>query len=385
MLNWIKNQSQELYIARPDHAANDLIWVHPSRSIPRGAKLTIRTDEVALFFREGQFIGKILPGTLLLDTANIPFLSSLIDNFTGGNQFITELFFCKTSETHVQLLPAPLGQFTDLLSTNLVNLDGGLDYTVVVEDPKKLILGIGGQNIDSSSFALDKLNGRVNNIIRTIVGQISKTNQITDITSGSQTESLSEAVHQRLKEEFSLMGVGLVRIMNLVIALDAESEDLLREFGKQRADLRIQEMGAQAASQEGFAEYNMIQGQRQALEGLGAGMATGNSPILMGGGLGGGLGANLTSIPKSRVSRSDSGSRQASRGGPIRGERKFYYVADGREEGPVSARNLALVALSKNINLADLQIRSEDDPPGDTFAAEFEPLIRDEYNRRKPS
>ena len=322
---------------------------------------------------------------MLLDTANIPFLSSLIDNFTGGNQFITELFFCKTSETHVQLFPAPLGQFTDLLSTNLVNLDGGLDYTVVVQDPKKLILGIGGQNIDSSSFALDKLNGRVNNIIRTIVGQISKTNQITDITSGSQTESLSEAVHQRLKEEFSLMGVGLVRIMNLVIALDAESEDLLREFGKQRADLRIQEMGAQAASQEGFAEYNMIQGQRQALEGLGAGMATGNSPILMGGGLGGGLGANLTSIPKSRVSRSDSGSRQASRGGPIRGERKFYYVADGREQGPVSARNLALVALSKNINLADLQIRSEDDPQGETFAAEFEPLIRDEYNRRKPS
>ena len=72
---------------------------------------------------------------------------------------------------------------------------------------------------------------------------------------------------------------------------------------------------------------------------------------------------------------------EVSRGGPIRGERKFCYVADGREEG-LYLQELALVALSKSIDLADLQIRSEDDPPGETFIAEFEPLIRDEYNRR---
>ena len=63
---------------------------------------------------------------------------------------------------------------------------------------------------------------------------------------------------------------------------------------------------------------------------------------------------------------------------------KFYYLFNDREEGPISARNLALIALSKNISLSDLQIRSEDDSPGDSFAAEFEPLVRDEYNRRKP-
>ena len=182
------------------------------------------------------------------------------------------------------------------------------------------------------------------------------------------------------------MGVGLMRIMNLVISLDQESEDLLREFGKQRADLRLQEMGAQAATQEGFAEYNLIQGQRQALEGLGAGMATGNSPILMGGGLGGGgLGANLTTPPRSRVTTQSSSSRSRSGGAAIRGERKFFYVLDGVEQGPVSPRNVALIALSKNISLSDLQVRSEDDAPGDSFAAEYEPLIRDEYNRRKPS
>ena len=386
MFNWIKDQSKALYIARPDQASNDLVWAHPDRSIPRGAKLTVRSDEIALFFREGQFIGEILPGTVLMDTANIPFLGSLIDQFTGGNQFITELYFCKTSETQIYLEESELGQFTDILSTNLVNLYGGLEYSVVVKDPKALILGIGGQNIYTSDSAIEKLNGRVNNILRSVVGQLSSSNQITDITSGSKTEALAGAVQQKLSEEFLQMGVGLMRIMNLVISLDQESEDLLREFGKQRADLRLQEMGAQAATQEGFAEYNLIQGQRQALEGLGAGMATGNSPILMGGGLGGGgLGANLTTPPRSRVTTQSSSSRSRSGGAAIRGERKFFYVLDGIEQGPVSPRNVALVALSKNISLSDLQVRSEDDAPGDSFAAEYEPLIRDEYNRRKPS
>lgn len=384
MFDWIKDQSKALYIARPDQASNELVWAHPDRSIPRGAKLTVRSDEIALFFREGQFIGEILPGTVLMDTANIPFLGSLIDQFTGGNQFITELYFCKTSETQVSLYQSSLGQFTDILSTNLINLYGGLEYSIVVKNPKALILGIGGQNINTSDSAIQKLNGRVNNILRSVVGQLSSSNQITDITSGSKTEAVSAAVQQKLSEEFLQMGVGLMRVMNLVISLDQESEDLLRDFGKQRADLRLQEMGAQAATQEGFAEYNLIQGQRQALEGLGTGMAKGNSPILMGGGLGGGLGANLTTPPRSRVTTQSSSSRSRPGGAAIRGERKFFYVLNGVEQGPVSPRNVALIALSKNISLSDLQVRSEDDAPGDSFAAEYEPLIRDEYNRRKP-
>ena len=134
MFDWIKDQSKALYIARPDQASNELVWAHPDRSIPRGAKLTVRSDEIALFFREGQFIGEILPGTVLMDTANIPFLGSLIDQFTGGNQFITELYFCKTSETQVSLYQSSLGQFTDIMSTNLISLYGGLEYSVIVKN-----------------------------------------------------------------------------------------------------------------------------------------------------------------------------------------------------------------------------------------------------------
>lgn len=383
MFDWIKNETKSLYVARPDSAANELVWAHPDRSIPRGAKITVRSDEVALFFREGRLIGRISPGTVLMDTANVPFLGHLlIDQFTGGNQFITELYFCKTSETQVSLYQESIGQYTDLLSTNLVSLYGGLEYTLIVSDPEKLIQGIGGQNVTSSDLAVEKLNGRVNNTLRNIVGQLSKAHQITDVTSGALTDAITTTLQDKLTQEFSQMGVQLIRLLNLVIALDPASEALLREFGKRRSDLRIQEMGAQLATQDGFAEFNLIQGQRQALEGLGDGLATGNSPILMGGL---GLAANLTGgATRSRVSRS-AGASMPSRGGPIRGERKFFYVLNQHEEGPLTARNLALLALSKNMSLEDLMIRAEDDDPNNTYAAQFEPSVRDEYNRRKPS
>jgi len=383
MFNWIKNETKSLYVARPDSAANELVWAHPDRSIPRGAKITVRSDEVALFFREGRLIGRISPGTVLMDTANVPFLGHLlIDQFTGGNQFVTELYFCKTSETQLSLYQESIGQYTDLLSTNLVSLYGGLEYTLIVSDPEKLIQCIGGQNVTSSDLAVEKLNGRVNNTLRNIVGQLSKAHQITDVTSGALTDAITTTLQEKLSQEFSQMGVQLIRLLNLVIALDPASEALLREFGKRRSDLRIQEMGAQLATQDGFAEFNLIQGQRQALEGLGDGLATGNSPILMGGL---GLAANLTGgATRSRVSRTASTS-MPSRGGPIRGERKFFYVLNQQEEGPLTARNLALLALSKNMSLENLMIRAEDDDPNNTYAAQFEPSVRDEYNRRKPS
>lgn len=54
VFGWLTNETKSLYIARPDEFANDLIYLHPDKSIPRGTKLTVRSNECALFFREGQ-------------------------------------------------------------------------------------------------------------------------------------------------------------------------------------------------------------------------------------------------------------------------------------------------------------------------------------------
>jgi membrane protease subunit (stomatin/prohibitin family) len=117
----IKQETQSFFIARPPECADRLIFLHPDRSIPRGAKITIRSDEGALFFREGKIIGKLDTGTHLLDTANIPFLGHLIiDEFSNANHFICELFFVTTREWAQFFHNIDVGQFRDINSRTVV-------------------------------------------------------------------------------------------------------------------------------------------------------------------------------------------------------------------------------------------------------------------------
>jgi len=154
----------------------------------------------------------------------------------------------------------------------------------------------------------------------------------------------------------------------------------LREFGKQEAGLAIQSKGAKIASEGGFAEFNIIQGQRAALEGMGKGLSTGNGMMFMGMGLGG----DLTRINRGPGGRPPATSSQPSAGPVLQQPRQYFMVVGGKESGPYSARQIALLALSSGKQLADVQVRAEGDPPECLVSASAEPAVVTEYSRRQP-
>jgi len=96
IISFIKGGVAELAIARPDSAKDQWVYKHPDQTIPMKAQLTVDSDEVALFFKDGKFVGSFSAGRHTLDASNIPFLGQLIDKFTGGNVFICEVFFVTT-------------------------------------------------------------------------------------------------------------------------------------------------------------------------------------------------------------------------------------------------------------------------------------------------
>jgi membrane protease subunit (stomatin/prohibitin family) len=378
-MGFFTRETKSFYIARPPEFSRDLIYLHPDKSIPRGAKLTVRSDECALFFREGKYIGTINPGTTtLIDTANIPFLGHLlIDNFTGGDHFITEVFFVLLSEVIVELPPTPLGQYQDINSKNVVSVNGKLQYSLRVQEPLKLITEVGGQSAVSQQAILQILNGRLLNGMRKLVAQKATMFPILSITSNIDSEEFSNELINFLSGEFDRTGTKLMRMFDLSLDLDGQSLELLREFGKQESNLAIQSKGAQIANQQGFTEFNMVQGQRAALEGLGQGLSQGNGVTM----LGMGLGANLTGVRSSGngISRSP---RTSTRSSTLAAPRSFFMSAGNGETGPYTARQLALMAISANQPLANVMIRGDDDPVGSYFPAHAEPLIATEYERR---
>lgn len=379
VFGWLTKETKSAYIARPPEFAQQLIYLHPDKSIPRGAKLTVRSDECVLFFREGQFIGRIDAGTVLLDTANIPFLGHLlIDNFTDGNHFICELFFVSLSEIIFHVARSPLGQYKDTNSANVVAVNGSFSYTVRVTDPRSVVIDIGGQNNDAGGKISQVFNGRMLNQVRKAVGIRTQVRSVMDVVSNMESEAISQEVQKLGHAEFTQVGIGIGRIFDLALELDGESLALLREFGKQESGLALQAKGMRLATGEGFAEYNLIQGQRAALEGLGRGLGTGNAPMVMGGF---NIGANLTGGGGHPISRSTPQMRQ---GTVLTTQATYVLRGDGGDTGPFTPRQLALMAISKGLPLSELQIRGADDPPDVQYSADLEPQILAEYKRRAP-
>ncbi len=348
VFGWLTNETKSLYIARPDEFANDLIYLHPDKSIPRGTKLTVRSNECALFFREGRYIGRINAGTVLLDTANIPFLGHLlIDKFTDANHFICEIFFVSLSEIIFAITLSSLGQYKDINSANVVSIVGGMSYTVKVSDPSKLVIELSGQSGGSGRVVQEIFNGRMLNQFRKAVGFRTQKVPVLDVVSNVDSEAISSEVQRLGHAEFDPLGIGIGRVFDVALRLDADSLNLLRDFGKQEAQLAIQAKGMKLATGDGFAEYNLIQGQRAALEGLGMGLGTGNGPVVM---TGMNLGANLTGANSRPPSRSAGSGRPST---VLSGQPMFIMKTDAGETGPYSVRQIALLAISKNISLSD--------------------------------
>lgn len=388
MAGWFKDGNpltrgtQALYIARPEGQLNQLIYKHPDKSIPRGAKLTVRASECALFFREGRLVGRIDPGTVQLDTANFPFLGHLIvDPLTAGNHFLTELFFISTNEIRSGPLPVSLGQYRDLNSGNVVIIRGSIYYTLLVTDPESLVVNLAGQGPEAQNNIVQVLHGRLLNHLKQIVGRQAQSRGILDIVSNADAEDVGAQLRKVTQEEFSTRGIAVGRLLELDLSLDEESLGLLREFGRREADLAIDLKGAEIATREGFAQFNFVKGQRAAMQGLGAGLATGNSPMVFSGAS---LGGAFQPPPGASAGRSTAPPPRAP-GGQVLSTQSSYLIVDAAgERGPYTARQVALMAISGGRALSQVMIRRTDDPPDMTFTADLEPPIAAEVQRRAP-
>jgi hypothetical protein len=198
------------------------------------------------------------------------------------------------------------------------------------------------------------------------------------VVSNVDAEGFSQSLVQFASAEFRPLGLDIIRMFDLALELDETSLEVLRQFGKQESELKLQEKGARLATQQGFEEFNIVQGRRKALEGLGDGLANGNGPML----LSGGLGANLTGTA------ARAGSRPvAPRAGGVlaAGAPGFVIRSEGVDSGPYTARQVALLAISKGLPLGQLMIRGVNDSPDMEFAADLEPQILAEHRRRLPT
>ena len=287
LFDFVKKGAQEMFIARPDEAKDLLVYKWPDRTIPMKAQITVGQDEIALFYKDGKFVGKLDAGRHTLESSNIPFLSLLMDSFTGGNVLMAEVWYVTTRECGGKKFGGRIGDVPDPQSQMLIGLMVHGDFSIQVEDPMKVI-GFFGQRSWSTDEEFEGwFKSQLLKVIRDRIAEmvVKQNMPLVNITSAAYTEEIEQVVVEATRPHLSPYGMRVVRLGNFEVSMSEKDEADLKGL---RSDLaRVGAMGGTAGYQQFAAGKAML--------GAGEGMAKGGggdggNPMLGGAGLGVGLG-----------------------------------------------------------------------------------------------
>lgn len=291
IINFVKGGVRELAIARPDQMKDYWVYKHPDQTIPMKAQLTVDSDETALFFRDGKFVGQFAAGRHTLDTSNIPFLGQLVDKFTGGNVFIAEVFFVNTREQPMIKFGTSVGDVPDPQTGLRVRLMVHGSFSAKVFDPVRFVTGLVGQRMADNSAFLGWFKSQVQKTIKeNIASLIVKQNwPLMRVTSGAYTSDIEAETLKGLRHNVDPYGVEIIRFGDFTIGMDAKDRDRLDKLVERAAYINMTG-GLQGYQQFAQAEMMMNAGEGMKLHGGGA---AGNAMAGAGIGLGFGMAGQM--------------------------------------------------------------------------------------------
>jgi membrane protease subunit (stomatin/prohibitin family) len=291
VFDFVKNGVREMMIARPDHFKQLIVYKHPDQNVPAWSQLTVDSDECAVFFKDGRVVGVLPPGRHTLSTQNIPFLNNIVNKFTGGDVFISEIFFVKTSPVRSIPFGGPIGDMIDPLTGEQVIPRIFGEFSLVVTDPVRFIVGYTGQAAQGDNDAvLSWVKGLFMNGVKTTLGELCEVEQKSVLQAVSLTAKLSSAFVANAPD---LNDIG-VRILQMgQFNLNFSEEDRQRlvaanaEIAKANRGVKVAEAQARAKQFELDQKYSQdaryVQNLAgnfqnyaagQAMIGAGQGMAT---------------------------------------------------------------------------------------------------------------
>jgi membrane protease subunit (stomatin/prohibitin family) len=291
LIDFVKGGIKELAIARPDARKGALVYKHPDPTIPNKAQLTVGTDEVALFFKDGQFIGQIGPGRHTLESSNIMFLNQLIDKFTGGDVFKAEVWFITTREVAGFKFGGRIGDVEDPKSGLAIGTMVHGEFSVQATDPTQVIQFFGqrswANDDEFSGWFRQQLLKTIRDRIASLL--VRQKMPLLDVTSGALTEEIEQEVLGAVNQNH-LQGYGMriVRLGNFVVSIKEEDEQTLKQMYKEAAHLRM--AGNNAGNMAAYQQYAAGKAMMGAGEGLAkGGGGGGDNPMATGAGLGMGM------------------------------------------------------------------------------------------------
>ncbi len=331
ILDFVKGGVKELAIARPDDAKDFWVYKHPDQTIPMKAQLTVDQDEVALFFKDGQFKGSFAAGRHTLDSSNIPFLGQLIDKFTGGNVFIAEVFFVNTREMPGIKFGTSVGDAMDPQTGLRVRLMVHGEFSARVIDPPKFVIGLVGQRASTNDAFVSWFKSLLQKTIKDGIAELIVKQKwpMLQVTSGAYTDEIEATTLTALRKQIEPYGVEVIRFGDYTISMDQADKDRLDKLVERAAYINMS--GGMAGYQQ-LAQAEMMMGAAEGMKkGGDGGGAFQGAGIGMGFAMAGQMGNmmnNVNQAPPAQVRTPQTG--QMGPGGQVKCGSCNAMVAPGK-------------------------------------------------------
>ncbi|HVR19830.1 MAG TPA: SPFH domain-containing protein [Polyangiaceae bacterium] len=253
IVDFVKGGVQRMMIARADEHKDKVVFKHPDQTFPFWSQLTVDADECAVFFRDGNPVATLTPGRHTLQTQNYPFLNALVDKFTGGNVFISEIFFVLTRPVFNQGFGDTIGSMRDpeLEIRVTPRAFGTFSYRVV--DPVRFLVWFRGQSSgdtnDSQRWIQDML---FMGLRATLTGML-KAGELSLLDLGTCGPEVARAM-VRSCPDLQNIGVQVLEVAKLNVNLSEEDQRRIDEMQDQIVQANVDAKAAQRRIKQAEAE-----------------------------------------------------------------------------------------------------------------------------------
>ncbi|SLN57036.1 SPFH domain / Band 7 family protein [Pseudoruegeria aquimaris] len=316
-----------------DDTRDTIVWrfEREGHEIKYGAKLTVREGQAAVFVHEGQLADVFSPGLYMLETNNMPVMTTL-QHWDHGfkSPFKSEIYFVNTT------------RFTDLKwgtknpiiirdpEFGPVRLRAFGTYSIRVTDPGRFMVEIVGTD---GEFTTDEITYQIRNIIVQEASRVLASSGIPVLDMAANTADLGKLVAAQISETLTAYGLTMPELYIENISLPPAVEAAL--------DKRTS-MGL-AGDLGQFTQYS-------AAEAMTAAASNPNG----GGGMGAGLGMGMGMAMAGQMAQAGPwGARPAaaapSAAAPVAPppppvEHVWHIAKDGKTSGPFSKADLGRMA-----------------------------------------
>jgi membrane protease subunit (stomatin/prohibitin family) len=259
-----------------DDTRDTLVWrfEREGHEIKYGAKLTVREGQAAVFVHEGQLADVFTPGLYMLETNNLPILTSL-QHWDHGfrSPFKSEIYFVNTT----RIGNLKWGTKNPIICRDPefgpVRLRAFGTYAIRVTDPGRFMTEIVGTD---GEFTKDEISFQIRNILVQEISRVLASSGIPVLDMAANTADLAKLVVKAIEPTLAAYGLSIPEFYIENISLPEEVE---RVLDKRTSMGIVGDLGR-------FAKFSAAEAMTRAAEnpgaagagmGMGIGMAMGGA------------------------------------------------------------------------------------------------------------